>query len=199
MSFDKQHRRAVVHIYSSRSLKIIFPHQGCFMKHTSICLLLVRQSFLKADNNKNLDLSFLWFQLQCFRWQIIPMDLVFGLYILKLVTHLLKYLKWYHKKTFLPGLWVILFLLLVKKKMFKQSLASAYLHLQFFHFRDTGPKLFSDHHKDKSVVDLNMWIMLRECCSLMLLCSWNWRAGLSSSLCWREGWGLIVFRVIFCA
>lgn len=40
--------------------------------------------------------------------------------------------------------------------------------------------------------------MLRECCSLMLLCSWYWRAGLSSSLSWREtdgGWSF--FRVIF--
>lgn len=56
-----------------------------------------------------------------------------------------------------------------------------------------------DHYKEKSVVNLNMWIMLRECRSLMLLCSWYWRAGLSSSLSWREtdeGW-LIVFREIF--
>lgn len=48
-----------------------------------------------------------------------------------------------------------------------------------------------DGYKEKSVVNLNMWIMLRECCSLMLLRSWYWRAGLSSSLCWREtdeGW-----------
>lgn len=46
--------------------------------------------------------------------------------------------------------------------------------------------------------------MLRECCSLMLLCGWNWRAGLSSSLCWRQtdkgrlvlGW-FSVFKRIF--
>lgn len=52
-----------------------------------------------------------------------------------------------------------------------------------------------DPHKEKAVVNLNLWIMLRECCSLMLLCSWYWRAGLSSSLCGNR-WLFIVFRVI---
>lgn len=42
--------------------------------------------------------------------------------------------------------------------MFRRSLASLHLHLQFFHFRDTGPMFFSDYESE--------WLQREVCCEL---------------------------------
>lgn len=67
MGVDKQ---CSVYLFKSQSWNH-FPHHGCFIKHASINWLLMRKSFLETDDSDNLCLSFLWFQLQCFRWMII--------------------------------------------------------------------------------------------------------------------------------